>query len=83
MLMPSIFVFFLHMDSGNLDKYKDRHFCWYLGHQDGEMGRCHSPEAFANFFGLLDSVSHNGSKPRSSHSFGYKISDFRYHSYLK
>uniref|UniRef100_A0A0E0RA86 protein-serine/threonine phosphatase n=1 Tax=Oryza rufipogon TaxID=4529 RepID=A0A0E0RA86_ORYRU len=63
---------------GNLDKYKDRDFCWYLGHQDGEMGRCHSPEAFANFFGLLDSVSHNGSKPHSSHSFGYKISDFRY-----
>uniref|UniRef100_A0A0E0F736 protein-serine/threonine phosphatase n=1 Tax=Oryza meridionalis TaxID=40149 RepID=A0A0E0F736_9ORYZ len=63
---------------GNLDKYKDRHFCWYLGHQDGEMGRCHSPEAFANFFGLLDFVSHNGSKPHSSHSFGYKISDFRY-----
>uniref|UniRef100_J3N989 protein-serine/threonine phosphatase n=1 Tax=Oryza brachyantha TaxID=4533 RepID=J3N989_ORYBR len=63
---------------GNLDKYKDRNFCWYLGHQDGEMGRCHSPEAFANFFGLLDSVSHNGSKPNSSSSFGYKIADFRY-----
>uniref|UniRef100_A0A0E0MGN4 protein-serine/threonine phosphatase n=1 Tax=Oryza punctata TaxID=4537 RepID=A0A0E0MGN4_ORYPU len=63
---------------GNLDKYKDRNFCWYLGHQDGEMGRCHSPEAFANFFGLLDSVSHNGSKTHSSHSFGYKIADFRY-----
>ncbi|KAL5204664.1 hypothetical protein ABZP36_009535 [Zizania latifolia] len=63
---------------GNFEKYKDRNFCWYLGHQDGEMGRCHSPEAFANFFGLLDSLSHNGSKLHSSHSFGYKIADFRY-----
>lgn len=62
---------------GNIEKYKDRNFCWYLGHQDGEMGRCNSPEVFANFFGLLDSLSHNGSKSNSSHSFGYKT-DFRY-----
>uniref|UniRef100_A0A0D9XTM4 protein-serine/threonine phosphatase n=1 Tax=Leersia perrieri TaxID=77586 RepID=A0A0D9XTM4_9ORYZ len=73
--MPAETVLF---SDGNLDKYKDRNFCWYLGHQDGEIGRCHSPEAFANFFGLLDSVSHNGSKSHNSHSFGYKITDFRY-----
>lgn len=71
-------VIFLHLDTGNIEKYKDRNFCWYLGHQDGEMGRCNSPEVFANFFGLLDSLSHNGSKSNSSHSFGYKT-DFRYH----
>ncbi|XP_051181071.1 uncharacterized protein [Lolium perenne] len=63
---------------GNLEKYKDRNFCWYLGHQDDEMGRCSSPEGFANYFGLLDSVSHNQSKSNSSHSFGYKIADIRY-----
>ncbi|XP_066340144.1 uncharacterized protein [Miscanthus floridulus] len=62
---------------GNLEKYKDRHFCLYLGHQDGEMGRCNGPEAFANFFGLLDSLPHNGSKSNGSHSFGNTI-DFRY-----
>ncbi|WVZ50838.1 hypothetical protein U9M48_002054 [Paspalum notatum var. saurae] len=60
---------------GNLEKYKDRHFCLYLG--DGEMGRCNGPEAFANFFGLLDSLPHNGSKSNGSHSFSNKI-DFRY-----
>jgi hypothetical protein len=69
----------LHLDTGNLEKYKDRNFCWYLGHQDDEMGRCSSPEGFANYFGLLDSVSHNQSKSNSSHSFGYKIADIRYH----
>ncbi|CAD6256465.1 unnamed protein product [Miscanthus lutarioriparius] len=62
---------------GNLEKYKDRHFCLYLGHQDGEMGRCNGPEAFANFFGLLDSLPHNGSKSNGSRSFGNTI-DFRY-----
>ncbi|XP_062197155.1 uncharacterized protein LOC133900076 isoform X2 [Phragmites australis] len=62
----------------NLEKYKDRNFCWYLGQQDGEMERCNSPEVFANFFGLLDSVPRNGSKPNGSHSFGHKIADFRY-----
>ncbi|XP_022684859.1 uncharacterized protein LOC101768355 isoform X1 [Setaria italica] len=62
---------------GNLEKYKDRQFCLYLGHQDGEMGRCNGPEAVANFFGLLDSLPHNGSKSNGSHSFGNKI-DFRY-----
>ncbi|KAJ1276050.1 hypothetical protein BS78_05G184500 [Paspalum vaginatum] len=60
---------------GNLEKYKDRHFCLYLG--DGEMGRCNGPEAFANFFGLLDFLPHNRSKSNGSHSFGNKI-DFRY-----
>ncbi|KAL6841604.1 hypothetical protein ACP4OV_028543 [Aristida adscensionis] len=63
---------------GNLEKYKDRNFCWYLGHQDGEMEQCNSHEVFSNFFGLLDSVPHNGSKPNYSHSFGRKITDFRY-----
>ncbi|TVU25061.1 hypothetical protein EJB05_27537, partial [Eragrostis curvula] len=63
---------------GNLEKYKDRNFCWYLGHQDGEMERCNSPDAFTNYFGLLDSIPHNGSKPSGSHSFGHKIADFRY-----
>ncbi|CAL4987177.1 unnamed protein product [Urochloa decumbens] len=62
---------------GNLEKYKDRHFCLYLGHEDGEMGRCNGPEAVANFFGLLDSLPHNGSQSNGSHSFGNKI-DFRY-----
>ncbi|RLM69785.1 hypothetical protein C2845_PM17G12240 [Panicum miliaceum] len=62
---------------GNLEKYKDRHFCLYLGHQDGEMGRCNGPEAMANFFGLLDSLPHNGTNSNGSHSFGNKI-DFRY-----
>ncbi|CAD6253396.1 unnamed protein product [Miscanthus lutarioriparius] len=62
---------------GNLEKYKDRHFCLYLGHQDGEMGRCNGPEAFAIFFGLLDSLPHNGSKSNGSRSFGNTI-DFRY-----
>jgi len=62
---------------GNLEKYKDRHFCLYLGHQDGEMGRCNGPEAVANFFGLLDSLPHNGTNSNGSHSFGNKI-DFRY-----
>uniref|UniRef100_A0A453SHL1 protein-serine/threonine phosphatase n=1 Tax=Aegilops tauschii subsp. strangulata TaxID=200361 RepID=A0A453SHL1_AEGTS len=63
---------------GNLEKYKDRNFCWHLVHQDDEMGRCTSPEGFANYFGLLDSVSHNGSRSSSSHAFGYKIADIRY-----
>ncbi|KQJ88071.1 uncharacterized protein LOC100827416 isoform X2 [Brachypodium distachyon] len=63
---------------GYLEKYKDRNFCWYLGHQDDELGRCNSPEGFANYFGLLDSVSHNGSNLNSSHSFGYNIADIRY-----
>ncbi|KAF8673130.1 hypothetical protein HU200_048677 [Digitaria exilis] len=62
---------------GNVEKYKDRHFCLYLVHQDGEMGQCNGPEAVANFFGLLDSLPHNGSKPNGYHSFGNKI-DFRY-----
>jgi len=62
---------------GNLEKYKDKHFCLYLGHQDGEMGRCNGPEAVANFFGLLDSLPHNGTNSNGSHSFGNKI-DFRY-----
>nr|CAB3490154.1 unnamed protein product [Digitaria exilis] len=61
---------------GNVEKYKDRHFCLYLVHQDGEMGQCNGPEAVANFFGLLDSLPHNGSKPNGYHSFGNKI-DFR------
>jgi hypothetical protein len=69
----------LHLYTGNLEKYKDRQFCLYLGHQDGEMGRCNGPEAVANFFGLLDSLPHNGSKSNGSHSFSNKI-DFRYHS---
>lgn len=68
----------LHLYTGNLEKYKDRDFCLYLGHQDGEMGRCNSPEAVANFFGLLDSLPHNGSKSDGYHSFDNKI-DFRYH----
>ncbi|KAL6654871.1 hypothetical protein ACP70R_008336 [Stipagrostis hirtigluma subsp. patula] len=63
---------------GNLEKYKDRNFCWYLGRQDGEMEQCSSPEVFSNFFGLLDSLPHNGSKPNGSQSFGHKIADFRY-----
>jgi len=62
---------------GNLEKYKDGHFCLYLGHQDGEMGRCNGPEAVANFFGLLDSLPHNGTNSNGSRSFGNKI-DFRY-----
>ncbi|XP_039822174.1 probable inactive protein kinase At3g63330 isoform X8 [Panicum virgatum] len=62
---------------GNLEKYKDRHFCLYLGHQDGEMGRCNGPEAVANFFGLFDSLPHNGTNSNGSRSFGNKI-DFRY-----
>jgi hypothetical protein len=68
----------LHVYTGNLEKYKDRNFCWYIGHQDGEMEWCNSPDVFANFFGLLDSLPHNGSKPSGSHSFGHKIADFRY-----
>lgn len=67
----------IHVYTGNLEKYKDKYFCWYLGHQDGEMDRCSSPDVFANFFGLLDSVPHNGSKPGGPHSFGHKIADFR------
>ena len=69
----------LHLCTGNLEKYKDRHFCLYLGHQDGEMGRCNGLEAVANFFGLLDSLPHNGTNSNGSRSFGNKI-DFRYHS---
>lgn len=72
----------LHLCAGNLEKYKDRHFCLYLGHQDGEMGQCSGPEAFANFFGLLDSLPHNGSKSNGSRSFGNTI-DFRCLHFLR
>ncbi|XP_020099781.1 uncharacterized protein LOC109718161 isoform X2 [Ananas comosus] len=61
-----------------LELYKDQRFCWHFGLQDIEKGQCTSPEIFAMFVGLLDSLPSNDSKSRSPNSFGYKIPNTRY-----
>lgn len=63
---------------GPLLLYKEKKFCWYFGFQNEEKGQCTSPEVFAKYLGLLDSLPYNGNRSNTSDSVGYKIPDFRY-----
>ncbi|XP_038987853.1 uncharacterized protein LOC103718236 isoform X6 [Phoenix dactylifera] len=63
---------------GPLERYKEQKLCWHFGMHDGDKGQCTSPEVFAKFLGLLDSIPYSDTGFNTSESFGYKIPDFRY-----
>ncbi|XP_019708885.3 uncharacterized protein [Elaeis guineensis] len=63
---------------GPLERYKEQKLCWHFGMHDGDKGQCTSPEVFAKFLGLLDSIPYGDTKFNTSESFGFKIPDFRY-----
>lgn len=59
-----------------VDVYKDQSLCWHFGLHDGDKGQCTSPQIFAKFVGLLDSIPYTDSRTNSSDS-SYPH-DFRY-----
>ncbi|CAL9766648.1 unnamed protein product [Musa acuminata subsp. burmannicoides] len=63
---------------GPLERYKDQKLCWHFGIHDGDRGQCTSPDVFAKFLGLLDSIPYSDIRSDSSESFAYKIPNFRY-----
>lgn len=61
---------------GSVDLYKDQKLCWHSEIHEGDKGKCTSPEVFASFLGLLDSIPYHNSATNSSESYG-QLPDFR------
>lgn len=70
------------LGGGPLKLYNDQKLCWHFGIHDGDRGQCTSPDVFVNFLGLLDSIPYSDIRTESSESFGYKLPNFRYLSFL-